>query len=328
MYFSGEFVFFVSLLIGAMFGWLLGTIARQTGFALVSDICAGIVVALVGCWLVLASRDTTRSLSSALAPLTGHLSSNNRTTSVEADLGGDLAPGYEAVVLPLKPLRPLMKPVVYRSREEICDVLAEAMRQNDLPAHFFIRLLYQESSFRPYVISSAGALGIAQFTEETASDRGLDNPFDPLQAIPASGRLLRDLYQKFGNRGLAAAAYNAGPKRIQDWLANKGALPQETQDYVRTITSWPAQTWTSGQQAGSPAVKLPQTAPCQELAGLLAWDGPDEIPLPPRNPHAQDPARPVRVAQHPGGSRARSIHAVGQMVKRGQDAKASAVEGN
>jgi hypothetical protein len=324
MYFSGEIIFFISLLIGAMFGWLLGTLAGRKGFALAGDVCAGIVVALIGSWLTLASRDAQ--------PLIGRSPSGKQATksdaNMNADIGGDQAPGYEAVVLPLKPLHPLMKPVVYRSREEICDALAEATRSNDLPAHFFIRLLYQESSFRPYVISSAGALGIAQFTEETASDRGLDNPFDPLQAIPASGRLLRDLYQKFGNLGLAAAAYNAGPKRIQDWLANKGALPQETQDYVRTITSWPAQTWTSGQQAGSPAVKLPQTAPCQELAGLLAWDGPDEIPLPPRNPHAQDPARPVRVAQHPGGSRARSIHAVGQMVKRGQDAKASAVEGN
>jgi hypothetical protein len=218
--------------------------------------------------------------------------------------------------------------VVYRSREEICDALAEAVRSNDLPAPFFIRLLYQESSFRPYVISSAGALGIAQFTEETASDRGLDNPFDPLQAIPASGRLLRDLYQKFGNLGLAAAAYNAGPKRIQDWLANKGPLPQETQDYVRTITSRPAETWT-GAQAGSPAVKLPQPAPCQELAGLLAWNGPDEIPLPPRNPRAQDLAHPVRVAQQPaGGPRKRSVHAISQTVQRGQDAKAAVVEGN
>src|SRR5262249_44219162 len=321
MYFSGEIIFFVSLVIGAMFGWLLGTMAGRTGFCLVGDIFAGLVAPLSGCWLTRAPRD--------MAPVTGRSPSGKQTTNnIDADVGGDRAPGYEAVVLPLKPLHPLMKPVVYRSREEICDALAEATRSNDLPAHFFIRLLYQESSFRPYVISSAGALGIAQFTEETASDRGLDNPFDPLQAIPASGRLLRDLYQKFGNLGLAAAAYNAGPKRIQDWLANKGALPQETQDYVRTITSWPAQTWTSGQQAGSPAVKLPQTAPCQELAGLLAWDGPDEIPLPPRNPHAQDLARAVRVAQHPGGSRARSIHAVGQMVKRGQDAKASVVEGN
>jgi uncharacterized membrane protein YeaQ/YmgE (transglycosylase-associated protein family) len=210
MYFSGEIIFFVSLLIGAMFGWLLGMMAGRTGFGLVGDISAGIVVALIGCWLTLASRD--------MAPLTGRLSSgkqatNNIDATIDADIGGDLAPGYEAVVLPLKPLRPLMKPVVYRSREEICDALAEATHNNDLPAHFFIRLLYQESSFRPYVISSAGALGIAQFTEETATDRGLDNPFDPLQAIPASGRLLRDLYQKFGNLGLAAAAYNAGPKR-------------------------------------------------------------------------------------------------------------------
>jgi Transglycosylase SLT domain len=327
MYFSGEIIFFVSLLIGAMFGWLLGKLAGRSGFALFGDICAGIVVALIGSWLTLASRDV--SLLTGRLPLGKQATNADVNVNVNADIGGDQAPGYEAIVLPLKPLHPLMKPVVYRSREEICDALAEATRSNDLPAHFFIRLLYQESSFRPYVISSAGALGIAQFTEETATDRGLDNPFDPLQAIPASGRLLRDLYQKFGNLGLAAAAYNAGPKRIQDWLANKGALPQETQDYVRTITSWPAQSWTSGQQTGSPAVKLPPTAPCQELAGLLASDGPDEIPLPPRNPHAQDLARSVRVAQRAaGGSRARPLHAVGQTVKRGQDAKASAVEGD
>jgi Transglycosylase SLT domain len=324
MYFPGEIIFFVSLLIGAMFGWLLGTMAGRKGFGLFGDISAGIVVALIGCWLTLAARD--------VAPLTGRSPSGKQATNIDAnmdaDIGGALAPGYEAVVLPLKPLHPLLKPVVYRSREEICDALAEAVRSNDLPAPFFIRLLYQESSFRPYVISSAGALGIAQFTEETASDRGLDNPFDPLQAIPASGRLLRDLYQKFGNLGLAAAAYNAGPKRIQDWLANKGPLPQETQDYVRTITSRPAETWT-GAQAGSPAVKLPQPAPCQELAGLLAWNGPDEIPLPPRNPRAQDLAHPVRVAQQPaGGPRKRSVHAISQTVQRGQDAKAAVVEGN
>ena len=58
---------------------------------------------------------------------------------------------------------------------------------------------------------------------ETAAERGLDNPFDPLQAIPESARLLRDLSKKFGNLGLAAAAYNAGPKRVEDWLAKKAS---------------------------------------------------------------------------------------------------------
>ena len=315
MYFSGEIIFFISLLVGAMFGWLLGTMARRTGFSLASDIFAGIIVAFIGCWLTLAWRDAV--------PVTSDRAPGRQADNIE----GDVAPGYEAVVLPLKPLHPLLKPVVYRSREEICDALAEAARSNDLPAHFLIRLLYQESSFRPYVISSAGALGIAQFTQETASDRGLDNPFDPLQAIPASGRLLRDLFQKFGNLGLAAAAYNAGPKRIQDWLANKGPLPQETQDYVRIITSRPAETWTSA-QTGSPAVKVPQYAPCQELAGLLAWDGPGEIPLPPRNPRAQDLSHRVKVAQQPAGPRTKPLHADSQPVKRGQDAKAAVVDGN
>ena len=194
---------------------------------------------------------------------------------------------YAALALPLAPLGLLLKPIIYRSPEEICDALTGAARSNDLPAPFFIRLLYQESSFRPHAISSAGALGIAQFMPETAAERGLDNPFDPLQAIPESARLLRDLSKKFGNLGLAAAAYNAGPKRVEDWLAKKGKLPQETQHYVKTITGWPAETWTVA-QTGSPPVKLPRPAPCQEAAGLFAWNGPDQIPLPPRNPRAKD----------------------------------------
>jgi Transglycosylase SLT domain len=190
---------------------------------------------------------------------------------------------YDIVTLPPTPLHALLKPIVPRSRAEICKTLTRAARKNDLPTPFFIRLLFQESEFKQGVISPAGAQGIAQFMPETAADRGLDNPFDPLQAIPASARLLRDLFQKFGNLGLAAAAYNAGPKRILDWLANKAPLPQETHDYVKTITGRPPQNWTEA-QAGSPALKLPRRAPCQEAAGLLAWNGPDRIPLPPPGP--------------------------------------------
>ena len=222
-----------------------------------------------------------------------NMASVEPSENIDVDL--PLGDRSEAVALPLAPLRPLLKPTIYRSREEICDTLAEAAHSNDLPAPFFIRLLYQESGFRHGAISTAGALGMAQFMPETAADRGLDNPFDPLQAIPASARLLRDLSQKFGNLGLAAAAYNAGPKRIEDWLANRGKLPQETQNYVKTITGWPVETWTFV-QAGSPAVKLPRPAPCQEIAGLLAWNGPDQIPLPPRNARAKDLSDHVRVA--------------------------------
>jgi uncharacterized membrane protein YeaQ/YmgE (transglycosylase-associated protein family) len=315
MDFSGEsiLIIFVILLAGLIIGWLSDIFVQGRRSGLVSGITIGIVCAVIGGWLTLTLRDAIQAII-------------DLPRSTQESIYADLAPS-EPVILPLAPLRPLLKPVVYRSREEICDTLIEAARSNDLPAHFFIRLLYQESSFRPHAISSAGALGIAQFTQETATDRGLDNPFDPAQAIPASARLLRDLSQKFGNLGLAAAAYNAGPRRIEDWLANKGQLPQETQAYVRTITSWPAEAWT-GAQTGSPAVKLQRYAPCQETVGLLAWNGPDEIPLPPRNPRAQDLAEHAKTAQPPAAPRAKALHANNQAAKRGQDAKASVPVGD
>ena len=59
-------------------------------------------------------------------------------------------------------------------------------------------------SFRSRTISPAGALGIAQL-----------NPFEPLHALFAAGKLLRRLNDRFGNLGLAAAAYNAGPQRVR-----------------------------------------------------------------------------------------------------------------
>ncbi|HWK97889.1 MAG TPA: lytic transglycosylase domain-containing protein [Pseudolabrys sp.] len=183
------------------------------------------------------------------------------------------------------PLPPRPKPVVDRSEDEICHALTTAAQQNDVPAPFFIRLLFQESRFRPEVVSIAGAQGVAQFMPQTAEQMGLENPFDPVQAIPASARLLRDLVSQFGNLGLAAAAYNAGPKRVADWLAAKGKtkLPEETQGYVKIITGKPVEHW-SAASARHPAQKLPQEAPCQSAAGLLAAAGPDEVPLPVGSP--------------------------------------------
>jgi hypothetical protein len=193
------------------------------------------------------------------------------------------------------PARPA-KPVIYRSRQEVCDTLTKAAQSNNLPAPFFIRLLFQESRFQPDIVSRAGAQGVAQFMPDTAADMGLDNPFDPLQAIPASARLLHNLFQQFGNLGLAAAAYNAGPNRIADWLTKKGKLPQETEGYVKTITGRAADSWRSTPQnnrkhnnrqdadAGSPDLRLPRHAPCQEAAGLFAWNGPKEIPVPRSSP--------------------------------------------
>ncbi|MBI3705112.1 MAG: lytic transglycosylase domain-containing protein [Rhizobiales bacterium] len=194
------------------------------------------------------------------------------------------------------PLPPAPKPVVHRSRQEVCEALTKAAESNDLPVPFFIRLLFQESGFKPDVVSRAGAQGVAQFMPATAASVGLRNPFDPIEAIPASARLLRSLFQQFGNLGLAAAAYNAGPKRIEAWLTKKGKLPQETQGYVKIITGRPAENW-KAVETGTPEIRLPRRAPCQEAAGLHAWNGPSQIPLPVPSPFTRVAgAKPVKSA--------------------------------
>jgi hypothetical protein len=273
MPFSGEAIAII-VLAGLAVGLLPSAITDRKGLRPAGDVAIAMVVVFAGYWLALNWRDFVPAFL-------------ERQTAVVK------VPNYEPVVFPLAPLRLLLKPIIPRSREEVCDSVTAETRKHDIPAAFFIRLLYQESGFRPGAISSSGALGIAQFMPETAADRRLDNPFDPLQAIPASARLLRDLQRKFGNLGLAAAAYNAGPKRVQDWIANKTPLPQETQDYVKSITGRPVETWVVA-ESGSPALKLPQAAPCQEAAGLLAWNGPDQIPLPPARPQTSSATGPAQ----------------------------------
>lgn len=189
--------------------------------------------------------------------------------------------------LPLPPEKPQPKVVVNRSTEEVCNAVSQAVQSTNLPVPFFIRLLFQESGFKPGIVSHAGAQGIAQFMPETAQRMGLQNPFDPVQAIPAAARFLRNLVDKFGNLGLAAAAYNAGPGRIQNWLASKSSLPQETQGYVKIITGVPAEHWKGAANVAT-ATKLPARAPCRDLVVASADMNPvSPAPLPPQAPQKQ-----------------------------------------
>src|SRR5262249_59523221 len=109
------------------------------------------------------------------------------------------------------------------------------------PLEFFARLLWQESNFRPNAVgpvtrSGDRAQGIAQFMPRTAAERGLLDPFDPVQALPKAAEYLRELLADFGNLGLAAAGYNAGPRRVRDWLGGPGRPPGGAPTHVQTLT--------------------------------------------------------------------------------------------
>ena len=153
------------------------------------------------------------------------------------------------------------------SAEAICLALARTALDNDLPIDFFTRLIWRESRFNSNAVSYAGAQGIAQFMPGTAAGVGLENPFDPITALRASGRFLRDLRTQFGNLGLAAAAYNAGPGRVEAWLRRRAALPRETRIYVWAITKIPAEEWIGLND--KPEHRMGSTISCDAVAKLL-----------------------------------------------------------
>jgi hypothetical protein len=166
--------------------------------------------------------------------------------------------------------------------DTLCATVASAAQENGLSLSFFSNLIWQESRFILTSRSHAGAQGIAQFMPGTAKMVGLDDPFDPAKALPASARLLRDLYSRYGNLGLAAAAYNAGEGYVNKWLRG-GALPRETRNYVLTITGLPVEQW-KGVTDGRQAFPLAKRMPCRDheaFAGeTTVADAPVEAALP------------------------------------------------
>ncbi|MDT8345462.1 MAG: lytic transglycosylase domain-containing protein [Thermohalobaculum sp.] len=123
---------------------------------------------------------------------------------------------------------------------ELCHLIETSATAHGLPPEFFARLIWKESRFDARAVSPKGAQGVAQFMPATARLRGLGDPFDPAQAVPASAAYLAELRVRFGNLGLAAAAYNAGEDRVARYLGGAAGLPGETLDYVLSITFRPA----------------------------------------------------------------------------------------
>jgi hypothetical protein len=77
------------------------------------------------------------------------------------------------------------------------------------------------------------------------------------------------LLDRFGNLGLAAAAYNAGPTRVSAWLTDHRPLPGETRKYVPLVTGWTADEWASSSPPEKAETTIPQGIPCTRLANLI-----------------------------------------------------------
>ena len=108
--------------------------------------------------------------------------------------------------------------------------IREASAKYDIPDIWIRSLMRVESGGKEYVngslvTSGAGAMGLMQVMPDTYD--GLrdrynlgDDPYEPHDNIMAGTAYMREMYDLYGSPGFLAA-YNAGPARLDDYLANK-----------------------------------------------------------------------------------------------------------
>src|ERR1700732_2606472 len=223
----------------------------RTSIGLQAALCVGVVMLLLPVVARAIAEDAARAAS-----------------------GGEVArPSVEELAIPRDGAKAAGNARETDTREAMCLMIESAARANDLPLEFFARVIWQESRFQsdavgPVTRSGQRAQGIAQFMPGTANERRLLDPFDPVQALPKSAEFLNELRNQFGNLGLAAAAYNAGPRRVQEWLAGSGPMPQETRNYVVAITGTTVEDWASSGKNGKPFDRALNLG-CRELMALL-----------------------------------------------------------
>jgi soluble lytic murein transglycosylase len=135
--------------------------------------------------------------------------------------------------------------------------VTEAADREGLDPFFVAAIVREESSFYPRAVSRAGARGLMQLMPRTArllggptlAFAGVDGLDDPGLNIQLGARFLADLIKEFRDPRLAAAAYNAGPSRVQQWWKARQTddievfveqIPyDETRQYVkRVMLSW------------------------------------------------------------------------------------------
>ncbi|HWX92436.1 MAG TPA: lytic transglycosylase domain-containing protein [Terriglobales bacterium] len=119
-------------------------------------------------------------------------------------------------------------------RLNIPDAVSQASERYRLDPDLLNSVIRAESGFNPHAVSRKGAQGLMQLMPETASKLGVPNAFDPGANVDGGTRYLRELLERYNfDLVKALAAYNAGPKRVEQY----GGVPPyyETRAYVASI---------------------------------------------------------------------------------------------
>ena len=119
---------------------------------------------------------------------------------------------------------------------DFSDFISRYAQRTGLAEGLVEAVIKAESNFDPNSVSPKGALGLMQLMPKTATEMGVNNPFDPEENIMGGTKYLSSLLDQFGgDLKLALAAYNAGPTTVERY---QGLPPYpETKEYVSRVLS-------------------------------------------------------------------------------------------
>jgi membrane-bound lytic murein transglycosylase D len=182
------------------------------------------------------------------------------------------------------------------------ELIRGKLRERGLPEELLYMAMI-ESGFTPFAVSRVSAVGLWQFMSPTAMQYGLrvddyvDERRDPVRATDAALEYVEYLYDRFGSWYLAAAAFNAGPGRVERILHRHAEgrigdediywevlehLPRETREYIPkliavTVLANDADlvgyTHTPAQPYRYENVFVPASTPLSAIADALDIDG-------------------------------------------------------
>jgi hypothetical protein len=173
--------------------------------------------------------------------------------------------------------------------DRIGDFVNEASQRFAIPPSWIRAVMRVESLGDPLALSPKGAMGLMQIMPDTWSelrsryDLGAD-PYDPHDNIVAGAAYLRELHDRYGERGFLAA-YNAGRGRYEDHLATGRPLPSETLLYMAAVASLVGARIDDGEDVGAVLASSWTSAPlfvAHPVAGPLL-SRPPSIPQMPKD---------------------------------------------
>lgn len=157
---------------------------------------------------------------------------NLTSRSLPIQIPYDIVQAYKRAVLYFNP----------RLKDSDAELIAKAILyfsvENNLDPRLVVAVIAVESGFNPSAVSRKGAMGLGQLMPVNVRGMGVKNPFDPLENLSASIRLIRGHLEQFEGHpqqlALALACYNAGSGAVRRY----GGVPpyKETQNYIRKVT--------------------------------------------------------------------------------------------